>query len=505
MPATDTNAETEAENTAESITDAVENEPPTEAAEENSAPDQNDAPGEKHAPSDASAATETDEVNATATQDDVEEVVDINSIQYSAIPLPGNNAESGKLHVTRESQTSHKPIEFAEEAVQRVLGGVLNDAVEPEKAAANATTSPKAGEETANKPSLVTKLLFNSRKYAPIGGAAIGGILFGAILSFFTGASEDPASALELDEEVKPVYVATDARRSEPIQTVVPFAGLNPDIAAIGERMFFDQALSGDGRQSCASCHDPNNFGQDGKVHALPSVAPGVTRNTPSINNSGFNFVHGWDGNTKSLADQTHAAMREPEKMNSDWNRVVKYLNSTPYYELNFALHLGGEPTIESACAALVAYQRSLIPTKSKFDRWLQGDETALSADETAGYAAFRSLNCIRCHQGSGVGGTMLQSADSLSEHLAGRSNNGVKPADLGHFLSTGDDRDRNVFRVPSLRNVAKTAPYLHDGSVETLEEVVELMLEHECNVKPNEEYVRRIVAFLNTLTSEPE
>ncbi len=369
---------------------------------------------------------------------------------------------------------------------------------EPASAGAVATDTPPPGEETPTKRAWGAKRL--AVKHWRMGLACAGSMLLGGALSITSNPSTPTTAAPE--ESPKVVYVAATVRRSEPISPIVPFEGLDSNVVDLGRRLFHDSALSGNGKLSCASCHDPNTGGADGKVLS-PGVNGRVTRrNTPTVFNAGYNFVQYWDGRAESLEEQLDNHLSENGEMLSDWSRVIKVLSQDPLYNRTFQLYLGGEPSEALVRQALATYERSLVTVDSKFDQWLRGNDQALNAEEIAGYYLFKQLNCISCHQGVGVGGTMLQPLGDMQGFFD--SVGTVSEPDLGRFDVTNRERDRRVFRVPALRNVDQTAPYFHDGSAPTLPAAVEAMMKYQLGLEPNPTDVHRLVAFLKTLTGKP-
>jgi cytochrome c peroxidase len=339
-------------------------------------------------------------------------------------------------------------------------------------------------------------------RYGTLGAACALSVCIGFALGqidFGTAPLAPQVRVVEAEPEAKK-YFASTARRNEPLLPLVPFDELDPNIVELGRRLFHDPGLSGDGRIACASCHVISEGGDDGLDLAVGAGGQTAAYNTLTVLNSGFNYVQSWDGRASSLEEQVDGPINNPAEMNSSWERVVKYLLNDTDYTHSFRLHLGGDPTPARIRSALATYERSLTTLNSKFDQWLEGNENALSADEFGGYYLFKKKNCVACHNGIGVGGNMLQPLGSMTRYFTDRRTNS---ADLGHYNVTQLERDRYVFRVPQLRNVAQTAPYFHDGSVRSLEEAVAVMIEHQCGDVVNREDVRRITAFLKTLSGD--
>lgn len=363
--------------------------------------------------------------------------------------------------------------------------------------AANPLTLADDGETTKRSWSIKSLAI----KHGKMGLACTGSMLLGGVLSLLSSPSA-PVIAESSEDPKKVVYVASAVRRAEPIAPIIPFEGLDSNVVDLGRRLFHDSALSGNGKVSCASCHDTNTGGADGQVRSRGVNSRVTRRNTPTVFNAAFNFVQNWDGRAESLEEQLDNHLSENGEMLSDWSRVIKVLMQDPLYNRTFQLHMGSEPSEILVREALATYERSLVTVDSKFDQWLRGDDQALNSEEIAGYYLFKQLNCISCHQGAGVGGTMLQPVVGMEGYFSAMRSGGEH--DLGRFEVTKRERDRHVFRVPALRNVEQTAPYFHDGSATTLTTAVEAMMQHQLGLEPNPTDVRRIVAFLKTLTGKP-
>ena len=335
-----------------------------------------------------------------------------------------------------------------------------------------------------------------------IAGCAVS-LLVGSGLGYlaFAHASAQslPSASSKPEEDSVPPsarFVAATMHRNEPLKPLIPFDDLDPAVVELGRRLFHEPALSGSGRMSCANCHA---LGQAGASHdAQPRGVNGEKTkfNAPSVLHAALNFAYGWEGRFDTLEEQLDDPITQPDKLGSSWERVLKFLDNDASYQAEFREAFGGEPTRESVATALASYQRSLVTPDSPFDRWLAGDEQALNADEFGGYYLFKKYGCVNCHQGAGVGGSMFQPLGVVNAYFD-------SPADatgVGRFAVTQRERDRHVYRVPALRNVAATAPYLHDGRATTLEEVVAVMLEFQCGELVKSEDVRRLTAFLKTL-----
>ena len=291
---------------------------------------------------------------------------------------------------------------------------------------------------------------------------------------------------------------AAGAWDSEPIVPIPLTADLDAAQVALGEKLFHDPRMSRNNAFSCATCHRLNQGGGDG-VARPPTPTGGLhLRNTPTVFNVALNSRFHWDGGFRTLEAEAEAAIHDPTIMNSDWDDVLPKLQADPDYVSAFNAAYAGGLTRANVLHALADFQRSLNTPNSRFDQYLRGDSGALSDDEKRGYDLFKSYGCAACHQGVNVGGNMFQRFGIFRNQ-----NRQHEDDDAGRFGVTGAERDRQVFRVPSLRNVAVTAPYYHDGRVQSLETAVDLMATRQLGRPLYPEEIELIVQFLHTLTGE--
>ena len=290
------------------------------------------------------------------------------------------------------------------------------------------------------------------------------------------------------------------ATPSEPLEPLPLSLDLDPDKVALGAKLFIDPRMSGDDTVTCAHCHSLSKGGANGEVHAsLPGRKVGGI-NVPTALNSAFDFRYAWNGRFETLEAQLDFAMTSPGAMASTWDGAFARVTKDPALGQAIARSYPGWVGGEAVRDALVTYCRSLITPNSRFDRYLRG-ELKLAANEQRGYAAFRDFGCITCHQGINVGGNMFQRFGVMRDYFADRG--GLREPDLGLYAATHDEADRFVFRVPSLRNVALTAPYFHDGSVTTLEEAARTMARYQLGRELGDGDANDIAAFLRALTGE--
>lgn len=290
---------------------------------------------------------------------------------------------------------------------------------------------------------------------------------------------------------------------ADPIQPIPAALPVNPSQVALGQKLFFDKQLSGDGTLNCASCHDLQHGGVDGLVTATGIHGQKGPINVPTVYNAVFNVLQFWNGRARDLADQAGGPVMNPVEMGShDWSQVADRLNKDPAYAAQFQAAFGS-PQIDqrSVTSAIAAFETTLITPDSRFDQYLKGNDQAITAEEKHGYALFKSVGCAGCHNGVAAGGGAFE-VMGLEGNYFGDRGGKLSDADSGRFAVTHDPLDQERFKVPTLRNVALTAPYFHDGSAKTLEQAVREMAKYQTpDQHMSDADVHAIVAFLNTLT----
>lgn len=289
----------------------------------------------------------------------------------------------------------------------------------------------------------------------------------------------------------------------EPLKALPAVPQQNPERVELGRQLFNEPRLSLNGNLSCASCHRMEHGGADTTAFSIGFDGQPVAVNTPSVFNASLNFRQFWDGRSISLESQIHEVLQSSAQMGSTWDHVLQTLNADPTYKSAFAKAYPNGVTQINVQNALTSYERTLVSANSRFDQYLQGNTDALTTEEKYGYQRFKSYGCIACHQGVNIGGNMFQKLGVMADYFEARGN--PTEADLGRYLVTKDEEDRNVFKVPSLRNVAVTAPYFHDGSAKTLEDAVDVMFKFQLGRVPSDEDKTLIIQFLKTLTGEWE
>jgi cytochrome c peroxidase len=289
-------------------------------------------------------------------------------------------------------------------------------------------------------------------------------------------------------------------RTGEPITPIPPIAQLDHRKVQLGERLFRDARLSRDNRLACATCHQLDRGGDDGQPRSFGADGRPLDFNTPTVFNAILSFRLNWRGNFRTLEEQVEAVLLDPRLMGANWPTLISTLRADQAYREEFDAAYGQPPAPPLVLDALAAFERSLLTPQAPFDRYLRGESNAIGPEAKRGYELFKSHGCIACHQGVNVGGNLFQRFGVFDDPVV------VGPptaADLGRFALTGRTEDRSVFRVPSLRNVARTAPYFHDGRTATLEQAVAEMARTQLGRTLPPREVDLIVRFLKTLNGE--
>jgi cytochrome c peroxidase len=308
-------------------------------------------------------------------------------------------------------------------------------------------------------------------------------------------------SPRELPEApVAPEVVAVIESHDEPIQPLPLSLPLDPRKVALGEKLFASPLLSADGKSTCLTCHPFERGGADGEVLSRGMGGKLAALNTPTVFNVAFSFRLNWNGAFTELED--HLGKPLAGLMGSSVPEVVKRLSQDLVWQKSFSAIYPDGVSDANFRDAVATYERSLITPNSRFDRYLRGEKGILTDEERAGYIHFKEYGCTSCHQGINVGGTMFQKFGVMRDYFVDRGRPPT-PGELGRFNVTANEADRFVFRVPSLRNVALTAPYFHDGSAPTLEVAIAVMARYQLGRSLPGPHITRIAAFLRTLTGE--
>lgn len=277
----------------------------------------------------------------------------------------------------------------------------------------------------------------------------------------------------------------------------------DPAQVALGKYLYFDTRLSGEGNISCNSCHGLDNYGVD-NLQFSPGDAEGTfgTRNSPTVFHAALHKMQFWDGRADDVEEQAGGPILNPLEHNiKDEQELVNRLKKVDLYQDLFAKAFGGEDpiTFENLTNAIGAFERTLIP-ESRFDKYLEGEITALSNREQEGLEVFIDKGCITCHSGVALGGQMLQKFGLFHDYWVHTESEVI---DLGVYEIEENESQKYFFKVPGLRNVAKTAPYFHDGSVEDLKKTVAIMGTLQRGVELTDDEIDAIVTFFDSLTSD--
>lgn len=293
------------------------------------------------------------------------------------------------------------------------------------------------------------------------------------------------------------------ARAAEPVRPIDPSVEADPAKVALGYALFHDARLSVDNTVSCASCHDLSNAGVDNHQysHGVDDQVGGV--NAPTVYNAVYNFVQFWDGRAKTLADQAAGPPLNPIEMASEsFDQIIAKLAADKDFAKAFNAVYPDGLTEANITDAIEEFERTLVTPDSRFDKWLRGDDSALNADELAGYELFKKYDCATCHAGPNLGGLSYELMGLRADYFADRGLE-MTHEDNGRYKETQLERDRHRFKVPGLRNVEHTWPYYHDGTRVTLEEAVRDMGIYQSGVELTDIEIDNISDFLRTLTGE--
>jgi cytochrome c peroxidase len=292
----------------------------------------------------------------------------------------------------------------------------------------------------------------------------------------------------------------TTRANDEPVTPLITIENLDPAKVELGSKLFQDVRLSRDETLSCASCHWLDRSGDDQRPHSVGFDGRELNFNTPTIFNAALNYRLNWRGNFRTLEEHNEAVLLDPRLMNASWEELLPKIRAVREYRSAFAEMYTSSPKRSSVLDALATFERSLITPDAPFDDYVRGAQQAITADQQRGYQLFKSYGCIACHQGKNFGGNLFQKFGIFTDPFSG----GEKTdADLGRYTITHLEGDRQVFRVPSLRNVAVTPPYFHDGHASLLAEAVGIMARTQLGRELPKQDLDLIVEFLGTLTGK--
>jgi len=290
---------------------------------------------------------------------------------------------------------------------------------------------------------------------------------------------------------------------NEPLLPLVPVKGLDPAKVALGEKLFHDTRLSGDNTLSCASCHDLSKGGTDQAPVSTGIDGQKGPINSPTVFNAVYGLAQFWDGRAKDLKEQAAGPVNNPLEMGSNWDEVLGKLKGDKEYVAAFQSLYPEGMTPDTITDAIAQFEKSLVTTNSRFDKFLRGDANAMTAEEKQGYELFKTYGCYTCHVGQAMGGRSFEKMGRMRDYFADRGN--VTEADQGRYNVTKADPDRHMFKVPSLRNIELTFPYFHDASAKNLNQAVKEMAKYQVDREITEEEAALIAKFLGALTGEYE
>lgn len=307
--------------------------------------------------------------------------------------------------------------------------------------------------------------------------------------------------------------LSTSAFALQPLPGTPPIPADNPLTAAkieLGKQLFFDPRLSIDGTISCNSCHNVMSSGTDNRAVSVGVGGQKGGRSAPTVWNSAFLSTQFWDGRAASLEDQAKGPILNPIEMGMPSEEAaVKRIAALPGYVQQFKAAFGEDNpvTYDNIAKAIASYERTLITPNSPFDRYMRGEKSAMSSAAIKGMKSVENLGCTACHTGPNFAGPELPVGQAFFQKFpvfdSPYTNKYKLTDDKGLYEVTRNPDDKNMWRVPSWRNVALTAPYFHNGSVPTLDEAVRVMAKTQLDKQLSSEEVHNIVAFLNSLTGE--
>jgi cytochrome c peroxidase len=317
--------------------------------------------------------------------------------------------------------------------------------------------------------------------------------------------SDEKAIVIDWAKETRAAHFKSNSVAAEfsnePLQPLTMIE-TDPQKVALGNKLFHDTRLSADNTISCATCHGLHTGGVD-RIQFSEGIAGqfgGI--NAPTVYNSAFNFVQFWDGRAADLKEQAAGPPLNPIEMgHTSFDNIIAALAQDDAFTKEFNAVYSEGLTQSSITDAIAEFEKTLL-TPSRFDKYLQGDKKALTADEIAGYDIFKQNDCASCHVGVNIGGQSYEYMGIKDSYFDYRGT-GLTDGDNGRYSVTKDEADRHKFKTPTLRNIAITYPYMHDGSVETLEEAIKYMHTFQIGSEINEKDMAQLIAFLKSLTGE--
>src|SRR6266850_5544736 len=321
------------------------------------------------------------------------------------------------------------------------------------------------------------------KRYLPLVTCAL--LLF--VIALIVGCSKETAGGFTPEIQPLPEQLTTYEAMPIPADNT-----MTPEKVALGRELFFDERLSGDGSRSCYSCHVCEKGFTDGLPKAIGAFNKQLPRSSPTLWNVGYYKEFYWDGRSPSLEKQAMAAWTGGNQ-GAKADEIVVKLNALQGYRAQFQNVFGSDATPDNVVKAIASFERTIISGSTAWDRWKAGDTTAINQSAWRGWNIFQAIKCNNCHDG------VLFTDQQY--HNVGIGMDQKEP-DVGRFKVTNKPEDMGAFKTPTLRDIAKSAPYFHDGSVKTLEEAVDLML---AGGKPNEHLDKKNLEKHNILPEQRE
>lgn len=298
--------------------------------------------------------------------------------------------------------------------------------------------------------------------------------------------------------------LATSEFTNEPIQPLMDSIPVDPAKVSLGYKLYHDVRLSANNTISCATCHPLDKAGVDGLKTSTGIYDQKGGINAPTVYNAALNSVgQFWDGRAANLQAQAGGPPLDELEMDSNWEEITGKLKEDKEMVKEFAALYPEGITESTITNAIAEFEKTLLTPNCAFDRYLKGDRNALTAEELKGYELFKTNNCATCHVGVNLGGQSYEYMGIVADYFKDRGLPLHDNKDYGHFNLTQDSTDFQRFKTPTLRNIALTAPYLHDGTAQTLQEATKYMLKYQTGKELPDPEVELIVTFMNTLTGE--
>ncbi len=291
------------------------------------------------------------------------------------------------------------------------------------------------------------------------------------------------------------VFLSSILLASEPITPIPKTVYVDMKKAKLGQELFFDTILSRDDSTACFSCHNVYEGGADSRKVSLGFHGKKGNIQSPTVLNARYNFRQFWNGRAANLLEQADGPLNNPAEHNMNKKDIEKKLNNSPYKKKFKKVYGTSKVKYKDVLDSIVAFEKALITPNAKFDKYLRGEAT-LSKNERQGYILFKQYGCMSCHNGINLGGNSYQKMGTFLEYK-----NDKEYPDRNKV--SHHKHDINVYKVPTLRNISKTAPYFHDGSAKTLRESIDTMAKHNLGIYLTQEELQSIETFLYTLDGD--